>query len=171
MEAHTLGLVHRDIKPQNIMLVNRIGLHDFVKVLDFGLAKPFVQENNTDETKAITGTPVYISPERLRRPGLAEPSADIYAVGALMYYLLSGHPLFSFSSDLDILYRVLNEDPDPLPEDIPDPLARLTMFCLAKDPAERPTSIDEVKMFLDQLATEYEWPSEEAETWWKKYMH
>lgn len=142
-----------------------------MKVLDFGLAKPFVQENNTDETKAITGTPVYISPERLKRPGLAEPSADIYAVGALMYYLLSGHPLFSFSSDLDILYRVLNEDPDPLPEDIPKPLARLTMFCLAKNPDERPTSIDEVKMFLDQLATEYEWPSDEAEKWWKKYMH
>ena len=171
MEAHTLGLVHRDIKPQNIMLVNRIGLHDFVKVLDFGLAKPFVQENNTNETRAITGTPVYIAPERLKRPGLAEPSADIYAVGALMYYLLSGHPLFSFSSDLDILYRVLNEDPDPLPDEIPEALARLTMFCLEKDPAERPTSIEEVKLFLDQLATEFSWPAEDAENWWKKFVH
>ena len=169
LEAHTLGLVHRDIKPQNVMLVNRIGLHDFVKVLDFGLAKPFVKQSEMDETRAITGTPVYIAPERLKRPGLAEPAADIYAVGALMYYLLSGQPLFSFSSDLDILYRVLNEEPEPLPDSVPDALVRLTQFCLEKDPDQRPTSIEELKVFLDQLAEEFTWKSEDAEKWWKKY--
>jgi len=162
-EAHTLGMVHRDIKPQNIMLLNRIGLHDFVKVLDFGLAKPFVETSGIEETRAITGTPVYIAPERLKRPGLAEPSADIYAVGALAYFLLAGNPIFSYSSDLDILYQVLNEMPKPLPETVPQNLARLTFFCLEKSPEERPTSIEELKMFLDNLAIEYPWTSEDAQ--------
>lgn len=164
-EAHTLGMVHRDIKPQNIMLCKRIGLHDFVKVLDFGLAKPLYQATNEEETRAITGTPVYISPERLKRPGLAEPSADTYAVGALMYFLLAGKPIFSFSSDLDILYQVLNDEPKPLPENVPGVLARLTFFCLEKDPESRPSSIEEVKMFLDNLALEFPWSANDAATY------
>ena len=168
-EAHTLGLVHRDIKPQNIMLVNKIGLPDFVKVLDFGLAKPFVQESDMEETRAITGTPVYIAPERLKRPGLAEPSSDIYSVGALMYYLLSSMPIFSFSSDLDMLYRILNDAPDPLPAEVPEQLARLTMFCLEKEPDQRPSSIEEVKLFLENLADEFPWTDAEAQLWWKKF--
>jgi serine/threonine protein kinase len=168
LEAHTLGLVHRDIKPQNIMLLNKIGLHDFVKVLDFGLAKPFASGANPDETKAITGTPVYLSPERLKKPGLADPEADIYAVGALSYYLLSGTPIFSFSSDLDVLYRILNEDPENLPEEVPKDIARLTMMCLEKEPENRPADMAELKAFLDVLGEKYPWPAEDAAEWWKK---
>jgi len=162
-EAHTLGMVHRDIKPQNIMLLNRVGLHDFVKVLDFGLAKAFEETSGVEETRAITGTPVYIAPERLKRPGLAEPSADIYAVGALAYFLLAGYPIFNYSSDLDILYQVLNETPKPLPETVPQNLARLTFFCLEKEAEDRPASIEEVKMFLDNLALEFPWTNEDAQ--------
>jgi tRNA A-37 threonylcarbamoyl transferase component Bud32 len=162
-EAHTIGMVHRDIKPQNVMLTNRIGLHDFVKVLDFGLAKPQYETENIEETRAITGTPVYISPERLKRPGLSEPSADIYAVGALMYFLLSGKPIFSYSSDLDILYQVLNDDPKSLPENVPEVLSRLTFFCLEKDPDNRPSSIEELKMFLNNIAVEFPWSVSDAQ--------
>ena len=169
LEAHTMGLVHRDIKPQNVMIVNKIGLPDFVKVLDFGLAKPFVQASELDETRVITGTPIYIAPERLKQPGLAEPSSDIYAVGALMYYLVSGMPIFSYSSDLDLLYQVLNDKPEPLPKEVPETLARLIMFCLEKDPVNRPTSIEEVKLFLDNLSSDFLWSAEDAAQWWKKY--
>ena len=168
-EAHTLGLIHRDIKPQNIILLNKVGLPDFVKVLDFGLAKPLDQQSGVEETRTITGTPVYISPERLKRPGLSQPAADIYAVGAVMYFLLSGQPIFSYSSDLDIMYQILNDPPKPLPDDVPESLARLTFFCLEKDPDDRPNDMGEIKAFLDQLAVELSWTELEAQTWWNKY--
>jgi tRNA A-37 threonylcarbamoyl transferase component Bud32 len=168
LEAHAMGMVHRDIKPQNVMLTNRIGLPDFVKVLDFGLAKPQYEVENEEETRAITGTPVYISPERLKRPGLAEPSGDIYAIGALMYYLLSGKPIYSYSSNLDILYQVLNDAPKPLPENVPEVLIKLTFFCLEKDPDERPSSIEELKMFVDNLSAEFPWSRDDVEGWQQK---
>jgi tRNA A-37 threonylcarbamoyl transferase component Bud32 len=169
LEAHTRGLVHRDIKPQNIMLINKVGLPDFVKVLDFGLAKPLEQTANGDETRLITGTPVYLAPERLTRPGLAQPKADIYALGAVAYYLLAGRAIFSFSSDLDILYQVLNNEPEPLPETVPEEIRKLVAFCLNKDPANRPGDIRELKAFVDQLAAKYPWPVAAAENWWKKH--
>ncbi len=171
VEAHTLGLVHRDIKPQNIMLCNRIGLPDFVKVLDFGLAKMFTQSQDTEETREITGTPVYMAPERIKRPGTAHPSGDIYAVGALAYFLLAGFPMFSFSSDLDVLYQVLNDKPKELPSHIPEELRRLVFHCVEKDEDERPNSIEELKMFLDNLADKYTWTKEESDLWWKKYKN
>jgi hypothetical protein len=168
-EAHVLGLVHRDIKPQNIMLLNNIGLPDFVKVLDFGLAKPLAQEQGENETRTISGTPVYISPERLKRPGLARPAEDVYAIGAVGYYLLSGQAMFSFHSDLDIMFQILNEAPKPLPETVPGDISRLLFFCLEKEPENRPADIGEVKQFLDVLAEKYPWSDEEAEDWWKKF--
>jgi serine/threonine protein kinase len=168
-EAHQLGLVHRDIKPQNIMLLNNIGLPDFVKVLDFGLAKPFEQPQNENETRTISGTPVYISPERLNRPSLATPNEDIYAVGAVAYYLLAGQPMFSYHSDLDILFQILNEAPKPLPESVPEDIARLVFFCIEKDPENRPTDIGELKQFLDVLTEKYPWADEQAIAWWKKF--
>ncbi len=167
-EAHTLGLVHRDIKPQNIMLINKVGLPDFVKVLDFGLAKPLEGLNESDETRMITGTPVYISPERLKRPGLAQPEADIYATGAVAYFLLAGFAMFSFSSDLDILYQVINNEPDPLPKEVPEEISRLVFFCLAKEPENRPADMGEIKAFIDQLSEKYPWTEEDAQNWWKK---
>ncbi len=168
LEAHTLGLVHRDIKPQNIMLIKKVGLPDFVKVLDFGLAKPLAQNANGDETRTITGTPVYLSPERLKRPGLAQPESDIYALGAVAYYLLAGQPIFTFSSDLDILYQVLNNEPEPLPEEVPEELRKLVAFCLEKEPENRLGDVAELKAFLDQLALKFEWSASDAENWWKK---
>jgi tRNA A-37 threonylcarbamoyl transferase component Bud32 len=167
-EAHALGLVHRDIKPQNIMLINKVGLPDFIKVLDFGLAKPLEQSANGDETRTITGTPVYLSPERLKRPGLAQPESDIYALGAVAYYLLAGKPIFTFSSDLDILYQVLNNEPEPLPEEVPEELRKLVEFCLEKEPENRLSDVAELKSFLDQLALQFEWSVADAENWWKK---
>jgi tRNA A-37 threonylcarbamoyl transferase component Bud32 len=168
-EAHQLGLVHRDIKPQNIMLLNNIGLPDFVKVVDFGLAKPFEQPQRENETRAISGTPVYISPERLKRPGVANPAEDIYAVGAVAYYLLTGQPMFSYHSDLDVLFQILNEVPKPLPEGVPEDIARLVFFCIEKEPENRPSDIGELKQFLDVLAEKYPWADEQAKDWWKKF--
>jgi hypothetical protein len=103
-EAHSCGLVHRDIKPQNIMLCDIRGERDFVKVLDFGLVKQIGGSQTRDLTQAmhILGTPLYMSPERIRSPSNADARADIYALGAVGFYLLTGRRLFETETDHDL---------------------------------------------------------------------
>ncbi len=109
-EAHGRGLVHRDIKPQNIMLCERAGEHDVVKILDFGLVKDVHGRQSRDITQfqRLVGTPLYMAPERMRNPGDADARSDIYSIGAVGFFLLTGRDLFESGGEHDLTYHVLH---------------------------------------------------------------
>jgi serine/threonine-protein kinase len=173
-EAHASGLVHRDIKPQNIMLCDLRGERDVVKVLDFGLVKQTSGEQTRDLTSTlrILGTPLYMSPERIRHPGDADARADIYALGAVGYHLLTGKRLFETETEHDLIYQVLHTVP-PLasersPFTVPVELDALIGRCLEKDPDRRPQSMAEVASALDAVLVYQPWTRSQIEAWWKQ---
>ena len=170
-EAHNKGLVHRDIKPANIFLC-RMGVeHDFVKVLDFGLVRPAVpQVNETKLTAAgvSVGTPAFMPPEM----ALGEPidaRTDIYALGAVGYWLLTGDLVFTADSPLKVLMSHVSEPPVPpserSEEDIPAPLEELIMRCLAKAPSERPQSAGQIVRAIADMKLDG-WVHGDATSWW-----
>lgn len=174
-EAHARGLVHRDIKPANIHL-GRLGLrHDFVKVLDFGLVRSVsadpAGESHPARAGFAAGTPAYLAPEA----ALGEPvdgRADIYALGCVAYYLLTGGLVFEGGNELQVITRHLRDAPVPpsqrteLP--IPAALERLVLACLEKTPAERPPSAGALAASLAAVSTE-PWGEPEAATWWSRH--
>jgi serine/threonine-protein kinase len=170
-EAHAQGLVHRDIKPANIH-VGRLGLrHDFVKVLDFGVVKSIADSGvmKTEETIAgvAVGTPAYMAPE-MAVGAPVDGRADIYALGCVAYYLLTGELVFEGSHALAIMVKRLNEDPPPLSTrtemSVPPDLERLVMACLARRPGDRPSAA-ELSHRLAGLRVS-PWTETDAETWW-----
>jgi len=171
-EAHARGWVHRDVKPQNLMLCVRGGRHDFVKVLDFGIVKQLRNPETRDITQysRVLGTPQYMAPERLRNPADADARADIYAIGAVAWFAIAGRPAFDAKTDHDIVYRVLNEPAPSLATAAPGaPAALVTLVarCLAKDRGERPASIGEVQAALAAIAREHPWSEADARAWWE----
>ena len=173
-EAHSCGLVHRDIKPQNIMLCDIRGERDFVKVLDFGLVKQIGGGDTRDLTAhmRILGTPLYMSPERIRNPADADTRADIYALGAVGFFLLTGKRLFETETEHDLTYHVLHETPclasECSPFAVPAELDALIGRCLEKDAARRPQSIAEMASVLDGVLVHQPWRREQIEGWWKQ---
>jgi len=173
-EAHAVGLVHRDIKPQNIMLCERGGQADFVKVLDFGLVKTIEGPGTSDltTTRSLTGTPLYMAPERLKDPLSTDPRSDVYSLGAVAYNLLTGRSIFKVTNELDVLYHVMNVVPEPpaqLNASIPAELSRLIVSCLAKDPHDRPESAEVVLQSLDAIPIPVPWTETDARRWWKEH--
>lgn len=174
-EAHSCGLVHRDIKPQNIMLCEIRGERDFVKVLDFGLVKQISGDQTRDLTGSmrILGTPLYMSPERIRNPSDADGRADIYALGAVGFYLLTGRRLFDTETEHDLTYQVLHTVPRLAsacsPFAVPAELDALMGRCLEKDPALRPQSIAEVSGVLDGILVHMPWTRSQIDAWWKNH--
>jgi len=173
-EAHGQGIVHRDIKPQNIMVCDSGGARDVVKVLDFGLVKHLDETDTRDLTGAlrILGTPLYMSPERIRDPAAADARADIYAIGAVAYYLLTARRLFETETDHDLTYRILHAAAPRAAENakhpVPHALDELIAQCLEKDPAARPRDVHEVMAVLDAVLAEQPWTLEQIEAWWRK---
>jgi serine/threonine-protein kinase len=172
-EAHGRGLVHRDIKPQNIMLCQRGGEYDVAKILDFGLVKDMEGSESRDITQfqKVLGTPLYMSPERIRNPGDADARSDIYSVGAVAYYLLTGQELFEAGSAHDLSYHVLHTVPRRLAEVLPNAPRRLDDLiarCLAKERSERPHDILVVMALLDAVSVEHPWSQRDAEQWWRQ---
>lgn len=174
-EAHAKGLVHRDVKPQNIMLCERGGEFDVVKVLDFGLVKDLDKPDPRDITQflRILGTPLYMAPERIRHPASADPRSDVYSVGAVAFHLLTGRRLFEAETDLDLTHQVLNAPPrrpsECAPGEIPEELDNLVLRCLAKDPAARPQRMEELLMVLYVLSAWHPWTQSAAAEWWQRY--
>jgi len=170
-EAHAAGLVHRDIKPANIHL-GRLGLQqDFVKVLDFGLVKnvgaPDVTRTNATVAGLTVGTPAYMAPEM----ALGQPidgRADVYALGCVAYFLLTGRLVFEGEEGLQMLVKRLNEDPPPpssrteLP--IPAELERIIMACLRREPGDRPDASTLARALAAIPVTS--WTEEQAREWW-----
>ena len=172
-EAHERGLVHRDVKPENVMLCRR-GEDDVVKLLDFGLVKNLEQADTRDITKQlkIVGTPRYMAPERLVNPSDVDARSDIYALGAVGYYLLTGRPVFDGADSLAISNQVLHA-PAPRVRDagieVPDALDELLAACLQKDRARRPADAGAVVEALDRLASRLAWTQADAAAWWREF--
>lgn len=172
-EAHTYGLVHRDIKPANIHL-GRVGLrHDFVKVLDFGLVKA-VADATPDATlltvpgQMALGTPAYMSPE-MALGEKVDGRADIYALGCVGYFLLTGYLVFEAEKTFQMIAKHLQATPIPPSMralHVPAPLERLILSCLAKDPNDRPQSAGELARSLALIDLD-PWSEEQATEWWK----
>jgi serine/threonine-protein kinase len=162
-EAHERGLVHRDIKPHNLMLCVRGGQRDVVKVLDFGLVKEMHNPHTRDITQfaKVLGTPLYMPPERLRNPADADARCDIYGLGAVAYLLLTGKPVFEAGTDHDLLYKIMNEPAPTLAQgglaNAPEALELLVARCLAKDRNLRPANAAEVERELAELARDHPW--------------
>jgi eukaryotic-like serine/threonine-protein kinase len=172
-EAHARGLVHRDIKPANVMLCRRGGEDDVVKVLDFGLVKDTRTPHTRDLTRAlrVLGTPAYMAPERIERPDSADTRSDLYALGAVGFFLLTGKAPFDAESDLALAYRVVHTPAPPVSsatvEPVPVALEALIARCLAKAAEQRPASAAEVAAELDRQLLELPWTNLQARTWWE----
>jgi serine/threonine protein kinase len=171
-EAHRAGLVHRDIKPANIH-VGRLGLQrDFVKVLDFGLVKPFSAKNAEHSLATVAGqtpgTPAYMAPEMALGEAV-DGRADIYALGCVAYFLLTGQLVFDASTAIQMIARHLQAPPIPPSERtqnfIPRALEDLVLRCLAKAPADRPQSAAELAASLAAVDV-HAWADEDAARWW-----
>ena len=171
-EAHEIGLIHRDLTPSNVMLTVRGGVHDFVKVLDFGIAKDLVTgegEEVSAEGFAV-GTPVYVAPERLRDPSVSTPRTDLYSLGAVAFALLSGREVFR-GGPAETREKTLKRPPASLSVATSHPIApaleALVASLLSKYPDSRPRSAHEVIERLDQLEPEIgTWTEAAARRWW-----
>ena len=174
-EAHELGLIHRDIKPANIMLTYRGGLPDFVKVLDFGLAKAIDTSHQVALTasNALTGTPLYMAPESIVALDKVGPWSDLYAVGAVGYFLLSASPVFRGDQPMEVCMAHVQIPPEKLSQrcgrSIDADLESLIMSCLEKDPKDRPGSARLLAEKFANLSIAKTWSRTEALTWWQNY--
>jgi tRNA A-37 threonylcarbamoyl transferase component Bud32 len=174
-EAHRRNLVHRDLKPSNVMLCKLALTYDFVKVLDFGLAKCAACEDVTQLTMEGTaaGTPGYIAPEVALGEERIDGRADIYALGCIIYFLLTGTLVFSDPNPMTMAIKHVQAKPDPpstrteLP--IPEDLEAIVMRCLEKKPDDRPSSAREVALVLDACCFP-SWTQKDAEAWWEKHL-
>jgi tRNA A-37 threonylcarbamoyl transferase component Bud32 len=174
-EAHRIGLIHRDIKPANIVLTHRGGVPDLVKVLDFGLVKA-VHSRTIDKAAAhaVVGTPHFMAPEAVERPETVGARGDLYSVGAVGYWLLTGKTLFD-SEDVDQLLEWQVEVMPPSPSDqlgkrVSPDLEELLMRCLAKSPEARPASAEVLETALAACVSAGAWTMGEGEVWWKTNM-
>ncbi len=171
-EAHGIGLVHRDIKPANVFLTRRGGLPDFVKVLDFGLVKARALAGQLELTgaNATLGTPLYMSPEAVEHPDKVDARADIYSLGAVGYFLITGQPLFDCASLGEVLLHQVKYLPVKpsarLGKPVSPELETLLMRCLAKNPADRPASARELADSLALCSGAAGWTRSRAEEWW-----
>ena len=176
-EVHAKGMVHRDIKPDNVMICERGGEFDFVKLLDFGIVKRIdaAPDPHPDENRMLTkqvrllGTPAYMAPERIGQPSGVDARADVYGVGALIFYLTAGRPPFASKDQAELLRQVLAA-PAPRLSDVapgvPAALDDLVARCLAKTPAERPGTVGDIVAVLDALHLP-PWTPDEARAWWE----
>jgi len=172
-EAHSRGLVHRDVKPANVFVCRYGEELDFVKVLDFGIVKELQGEpgdpglTNAD---AIQGTPAFLAPEQALGTMDLDGRCDIYATGCLAYWLLTGQHVFTADTPVALLVHHVQTAPDP-PSGrtelaIPAALDEIVLACLAKDPAERPQTARELAHRLAAVESNAEWTEERARGWW-----
>jgi hypothetical protein len=175
IEAHALGLIHRDVKPANILLCERAGSSDVVKLLDFGLVKD-VRPNadpSLTQTDTITGTPLYLAPETITDPATVDQRVDIYALGAVGYCLLTGAPPFQGRTTVEVCGHHLHSIP-PAPSvrlgiRLPGALDDVLLRCLAKRREERPSSARELQTSLRECALAAPWTSDDARPFWESW--
>jgi serine/threonine-protein kinase len=173
-EAHDLGLVHRDIKPSNVLACRKGPDVDYIKVLDFGLVKdvgPLTgSDANLTRDGSTPGTPAFMAPEVALGSARIDARADVYALGCLAYWLLTGELVFDGGTPISIIAKHVNDDPVPVSQrtelPIPAGLERLVMDCLAKDPEQRPRDAGEVRRRLAAVRLDGIWDQARAQRWW-----
>jgi serine/threonine-protein kinase len=176
-DAHARGLVHRDVTPSNVY-VCRMGLeYDFVKVLDFGLVK-FNDAGLTERTlhtsaHTTTGTPAFMAPEVIL-DGAVDQRADVYAVGCVAYFLLTGQMVFEAQTPMKMFLQHLHATPvapsTRTEMNIPRDLDELVLACLDKDPTRRPQNAEELLRRLQRCRTRAVWDEHTARTWWEQHL-
>ncbi|MEZ4222714.1 MAG: protein kinase [Polyangiaceae bacterium] len=175
-EAHAAGLIHRDVKPGNMMLCRRGGAFDVLKMLDFGLVKESegerVSADVSTETQ-IVGTPLFMAPEAIRAPEKVDARTDLYALGACAYFLLTGRHAFAGEEREEVFQRQLDEAPEPpsayCDSAIPPMLDGLILACLAKKQEDRPASAQQLADALAEIRFDAPWTQARARTWWNEH--
>jgi hypothetical protein len=182
-EAHEAGLIHRDVKPGNILVVDRGGIADLVKVVDFGLVKDVgigLRDGEPPEpalsmVDTITGTPLYMAPEMVTAPETADARADLYALGAVGYWLLTGTHVFDGKSIVEVFAHHLHSVPDPPSARLGAPVAAdfesVLLACLAKRPEDRPASARALSERLRACSAAGRWTNARAAQWWAAHRH
>jgi eukaryotic-like serine/threonine-protein kinase len=171
-EAHSSGLVHRDIKPANIMLNRRGAEPDVVKVLDFGLVKAIEDAKEGGESQNdMSGTPLYMSPESIQTPESVDACSDLYAVGAVGYFLLTGQTAFGARTLAELCQQHLTAIPqmpsERLGRRISAELEHAILACLEKNRAKRPQTARDLAAMLDRV--KQDWSLDDAEAWWSRH--
>ena len=174
-EAHALGLVHRDIKPANLFVCRLGAEYDFLKVLDFGVVSWRGREATAPLTVTglVVGTPAFLAPELVTGPGACDARADIYSLGCVAFWLLTGRTPFEAHDAMALLMQQANIIPAApsrvAPGSIPPEMDALVLECLSKDPALRPASADELWHRLRSLGLSKEWDHQRARAWWEAH--
>jgi len=173
-EAHGAGFVHRDITPSNIFATSRGGVHDVAKLLDFGLVKEPTSEEAGNALAVpkghFSGSPLYMSPEQATSYEEADARSDIYSLGAVAYYLLTGSPPFSGKTPLQVLAAHSRDEvtaPSRLQSDLPDDLERVLLRCLEKSPGDRFQDVQALRHALGECDRADRWTAERAAAWWR----
>jgi hypothetical protein len=176
VEAHAAGLIHRDIKPANIMLTRRGGVCDFVKLLDFGLVKAVDSDKMRTLTAAdaITGTPLYIAPETVLESEGSDARSDLYSLGAVGYFLLTGRPVFDTGGVMEIMKAHVEKKPISPSKRLARPMSaeleQVVLKCLEKSPQNRPRGAAEMAAELAQCTPVQRWTEADAQRWWQQYQ-
>ena len=177
-EAHSQGMIHRDIKPANVFTCRLGPDYDFVKVLDFGLVKleRGLESEDVDLTAhgAMAGTPAFLAPEQALGEGTVDGRSDLYSLGCLAYWLLTGMRVFEASTAMALVLEHVRTPPVPLSRrtelEIPADLETLVMQCLEKEPSDRPESATVLEKALAFCAAAGDWGRDEAEAWWRLHV-
>ncbi|HVK74068.1 MAG TPA: serine/threonine-protein kinase [Kofleriaceae bacterium] len=171
-EAHAMGLVHRDVKPGNVILCRRGPTPDVAKLVDFGLVHDIAGPAG-DAARGVVGTPAYISPEAVSDPARVGPRSDLYALGATGYFLVTGRHVFEGDSPLDVCIRHASAPPEPpsrrTAEPVPPALEAILMRCLAKRPDDRPPDARALRDALAALDGADGWCEADARAWWQRF--
>jgi serine/threonine-protein kinase len=171
-EAHDVGLIHRDIKPANIILCRQGGMDDFPKVVDFGLVKDLERGSAAGLTRAdvVAGTPLYLAPEAINAPETVSGQSDLYSLGAVGYFALTGTNVFEGQTLVEVCSHHLHTPPEPpstrVERPVPADLEALILDCLAKSPADRPAGAHALRRRLEACEDFEGWTSEDARSWW-----
>jgi serine/threonine protein kinase len=173
-EAHGIGLIHRDIKPANIFLGERGGMPDIAKVLDFGLVKQLSSggETKMSSANALAGTPLYLAPEAILSPQGVDARTDLYSLGCVGYFLLTGRPVFEGRTLLEICSQHLHQAPVPPSErqaGISAKLERVILDCLEKDRSKRPKDARDLLARLAACDDVEAWSEEAARRFWNEH--
>lgn len=176
VDAHAADLIHRDVKPSNILACHWGLKYDFVKVLDFGLVKKrwtLAEDEQLTTEGVVAGTPAYMAPETALGGRELDARVDIYGLGCVGYWLLTGERVFGGETPMEMVLHHVKSTPVPpserVPWEIPEALEQLILSCLAKEPDERPRSAEWLGDRLAECRTAERWTARRAREWWERY--